>query len=604
MSLKNQDLNYKAVLGLKKDPFSPEPDPSFYFAFESIEHRMSVFKNLVEGTDILVLVSGEPGSGKTSLLNRYFASSEKMWKPCRLRADPAAVSVRTPEPEGYPAYIQQDSKAPILIVDDAHKLSPREFKFLLRETLVPGRKQKIKRLVLLGETNLFNMVTNLAKSFSDEITVNQVFLPGLTEEETATYLQHRMVVAGYAGEKIFRPSAVKKIHHTTGGFPGPLNRNAAQWLKDNYSHQKKRRGIHRRLVARPMLALSWIAGIACLLLAAFVFYTHRNPPISLLSDLKIGPNVFHSKIPEERKNTNNLFRQKIPVEDKPVKQIVKKIENVPLVEKKAVPSQPNFTPPEQREPKQETDLRQPLESPIKDEIIPQLAKAAPSQPIVALPEQREQNQGTGLDQPLESPVKDETTPQLAKAVPSQSTVAPPERSQPRQETELHPSPELQSKIETILPAKEQSVSSQATSVPSEGRELPEKAGLHQAEERPQPVKENVIEKEKPEERMVHNETWLLSQGSSRYTIQIMGTRNEALLYDFVKRNQLLEQNEIAFYQTTFQDKPWFQLLYGVYATKKDAQSAADSLPQKIRKSSPWIRRLSAVQKVIRNKAPH
>ena len=119
--------------------------------------------------------------------------------------------------------------------------------------------------------------------------------------------------------------------------------------------------------------------------------------------------------------------------------------------------------------------------------------------------------------------------------------------------------------------------------------------------RPQPDKENVIEKS--EERMVHNETWLLSQGPSRYTIQIMGTRNETLLYDFVKRNQLLEQNEIAFYQTTFQDKPWFQLLYGVYATKKDAQSAADSLPPNIRKSTPWIRRLSAVQKVIRNKTP-
>ncbi len=81
----------------------------------------------------------------------------------------------------------------------------------------------------------------------------------------------------------------------------------------------------------------------------------------------------------------------------------------------------------------------------------------------------------------------------------------------------------------------------------------------------------------------------------------MGVRKEALLFDFVERNQLLEQNEIAFYQTTFKDKPWFQLLYGVYATQKDAQSAAEKLSPKIRKSSPWIRRLSAVQKAIRGK---
>ncbi|MEE4603166.1 MAG: SPOR domain-containing protein [Desulfobacteraceae bacterium] len=73
-------------------------------------------------------------------------------------------------------------------------------------------------------------------------------------------------------------------------------------------------------------------------------------------------------------------------------------------------------------------------------------------------------------------------------------------------------------------------------------------------------------------------------------------------FDFVERNQLLEQNEIAYYQTIFKDKPWFQLLYGIYATKKDAQAAAENLPLKIRKSSPWIRRLSAVQKAIRRKA--
>ena len=81
----------------------------------------------------------------------------------------------------------------------------------------------------------------------------------------------------------------------------------------------------------------------------------------------------------------------------------------------------------------------------------------------------------------------------------------------------------------------------------------------------------------------------------------MGARKEALLFNFVERNQLLEQNEIAFYQTTFKDKPWFQLLFGVYDTKKDALAAAEHLPLKIRMASPWIRRLSAVQKSIRGK---
>jgi DamX protein len=82
----------------------------------------------------------------------------------------------------------------------------------------------------------------------------------------------------------------------------------------------------------------------------------------------------------------------------------------------------------------------------------------------------------------------------------------------------------------------------------------------------------------------------------------MGVRDDALLFDFVNRNQLLEQNEIAYYQTTFKGKPWFQLLYGIYPDKRAAQSAADALSPKIRKSSPWIRRLSGVQKAIRKHA--
>jgi septal ring-binding cell division protein DamX len=329
--------------------------------------------------------------------------------------------------------------------------------------------------------------------------------------------------------------------------------------KNNYSGEKKRRGIFRRLMARPFLVLGWIvAGIACLLLAVFVFYSHRNALMSLLSDLKTGPKIFHTKIPEEIRVAQNLFRGKIPAVDQPLKPPTK-IENMPPVEKKAVPYQPIVAPPEISEPPQKAELVQ----------------------------------------PVETQTKIETTPPMAQAVPSLPSRAPSEQREPQQKIESHPPAEPQTKIEAILPAEEQSVSSQPTVAPSEQRELPEKADLPRAEVHPQPFKEDVIEK--TEERIIHSEKWLLSQESSFYTIQLMGARKEALLFNFVEKNRLLEQNEIAYYQTTFKGKPWFQLLYGVYAAKKDAQSAADNLPPKIRKSSPWIRRLSAVQKAIRGK---
>jgi DamX protein len=369
--------------------------------------------------------------------------------------------------------------------------------------------------------------------------------------------------------------------------------------KNNYSGEKKRRGIFRRLMARPFLVLGWIvAGIACLLLAVFVFYSHRNALMSLLSDLKTGPKIFHTKIPEEIRIAQNLFRGKIPAVDQPLKPPTK-IENMPPVEKKAVPSQPIVAPPEISEPPQKAELVQPLETQTKIETTPPVAQAVPSQPTDTPPEKNEPRRETELVRPVETQTKIETTPPVAQAVPSLPTRAPSEQRELQQKIESHPPAEPQTKIEAILPAEEQSVSSQPTVAPSEQRELPEKADLPRAEVHPQPFKEDVIEK--TEERIIHSEKWLLSQESSFYTIQLMGARKEALLFNFVEKNRLLEQNEIAYYQTTFKGKPWFQLLYGVYAAKKDAQSAADNLPPKIRKSSPWIRRLSAVQKAIRGK---
>jgi DamX protein len=533
VSLENQNLSYKTVLGLEKDPFSPESDPLFYYVFESFEQRMTVLKSLAQRMDILVLVIGEPGSGKTTLLRRYLSSSGKMWAPGKIRTYPS--SAKPPDAhDGRPAYVLMDSEEPIVIVDDAHTLTQDELVYLLREAMVPGSTQMIKRLILFGESGLYNSITNLDDAFIGEATINKIYLPGLTEEEAAAYLQHRLEVAGYKGKRLFSSSVVKKIHKMSGGFPGPMNENADRWLEEKYSGNAKTNGNSRKFATRNRRLLAWVAaGIVVFLLAALWYYPNRKT-----ADSKLTGKIFRAKIPENPESRGKVFRAKIPAGQQAIEPIAK-TETVPPVEEKVLSSQPTPSPPEKKE--------------LSEKVL--------------LPKEEVQ--------PLAERIEPAGKPVLAK----RQVPLPSEKKEPAEKP--------------VLPKVEVS--------PAEEGEPAEKA-VRLEEEVPPPValpalKEEVIEK--PEERNIRREDWILSQNSKLYTIQIMGVSNESSLIDFIEKNQLLEQNEIAYYQTTFRGKPWFQLLFGVYPDKKEALSAAMELPENLRKSTPWIRGISKIQKSIR-----
>jgi DamX protein len=509
-------VSYKSVLDLEKDPFSPEPDAKFYYAFSSFEQRLALLKRLVEGTDILVLVIGEPGSGKTTLLKRYLSISGKIWAPGKIRTGPAAS--KPPGPNvygGVPAYVQLDSQEPIVIVDDAHALTRGELVFLLREAIIPGSSQMIKRLVLFGESDLYAAITSFSDSIIGETTINKIYMPGMNSEEASAYLQHRMRVSGYKGDSLFSASVVKKIHKMSGGFPGPMNENADQWLKNKYSGELNHAGTSRRPAARPGRVIAWaLAGFAVLLLATVLYYSYSKNTVSKTEAGK----VFRAKIPANTESTGRVFRAKIPVGQHAVEPIAK-TKTSPPVEQKSVTSQPVISPPQKEEKAAETVL--PMEK-------------APPPP--------------------------ETAELSEKQLPARIEAQPPQQK---------PEP-----VEKIVLPKEQP--------------LPTPAPV---------VKEKITEK--VEKRSIRREDWLLSQNSGYYTIQIMGVSNESTLPGFIKNNRLLEQNEIAYYQTTFRGKPWFQLLYGIYPSMEEARKAAEKLPEKIRSFGPWIRRVAAVQKSIR-----
>jgi len=391
----SQDVNYMTALGLQKDPFSPEPDSLFYYSFDSFEQRLKVLHGLVQGADLFVLVIGEPGSGKTTLLNRYLASADTEWQSARIHMDPETTPTQSseqPEHRTYPAYILQDSANPIVMVDDAHRLPRKELDFLIHEALVPGSSYKIKRLVLFGESKLYTAVAELAESLSAQPAFNKIYLPGLTENQTAEYLQHRLTTGGYSGENPFDPAAINSIHQTSGGYPGSINEIAHRWLNEKYTIKTERQNMVQMLsgISRRLLAC-FAAGIIIVLLAAVWFFSDRNPSTPKPPDQKLAKTVFRKKIAQNRKSAAQVISKKVaPVKSPENSPAAIKTQKTPEPKTTSEPPTPIITAPLEKE------------EPVAPEPTITAAQKTDSQPA-AKPSQKTDSQPQTEPQPAAKP---------------------------------------------------------------------------------------------------------------------------------------------------------------------------------------------------------
>ncbi|PCJ47714.1 MAG: hypothetical protein COA99_00120 [Moraxellaceae bacterium] len=93
------------------------------------------------------------------------------------------------------------------------------------------------------------------------------------------------------------------------------------------------------------------------------------------------------------------------------------------------------------------------------------------------------------------------------------------------------------------------------------------------------------------------ESWLLSLDPKRYTLQMIGARDEPAVRLFISRYPSLK--EVAYYRTLYKGKPWFVVVYGQFGSKQAAKQAVELLPKKLATSKPWTRQLAQVQRDIR-----
>lgn len=82
-----------------------------------------------------------------------------------------------------------------------------------------------------------------------------------------------------------------------------------------------------------------------------------------------------------------------------------------------------------------------------------------------------------------------------------------------------------------------------------------------------------------------------------YTVQLLGSFNKKDAVDFINRNNL--QHKAIYYRASFESKPWFVVVYGLYPTEGEAKLALKRLAPQLDRAKPWVKSIAAVHESMK-----
>ncbi len=98
---------------------------------------------------------------------------------------------------------------------------------------------------------------------------------------------------------------------------------------------------------------------------------------------------------------------------------------------------------------------------------------------------------------------------------------------------------------------------------------------------------------------VLREPWVLSQSAKSYTLQLLSSKEEHVVNDYLSNPAIPEPT--AYYKASVLGEDWYSVVYGVFPTFEEAQKHMHLLPSGLLRYKPWIRTYADVQRAI--KAP-
>jgi general secretion pathway protein A len=235
---------YQQFFGLKESPFNVNPDPRYLFLTRQIQEALAGLTYGIQNRKGFILLTGEVGTGKTTLLNRllgwlrgqrtataYIFNSRlgvndlfdlmlaEFEIPCESR-EKSQIVLRLNQwlLERY-----RTGETAVLIVDEAQNLSAEVLEEIRLLTNLETSTEKLLQIVLTGQPELEEKLkAPQLRQLRQRITLRCRTAP-LTLEETFGYIAERLRIAGANCEPIFSKEAIESVHAYSCGIPRVVN---------------------------------------------------------------------------------------------------------------------------------------------------------------------------------------------------------------------------------------------------------------------------------------------------------------------------------------------------------------------------------------------
>jgi general secretion pathway protein A len=235
---------YKHFFGLCENPFNINPDPRYLFLTPQTLEALDELTYGIQARKGLMLLTGEVGTGKTTIINRVLDWLRQQQTPTafisnsHLEISHLFDFILTNFGVGFDATLKGNAlmrlnqwlserhragETPVLIVDEAQGLPTHileEIRLLLN---LETPSEKLLQIVLAGQPELAERLERPELRQVKQRIALRCKTAALSLGEAHDYIQARLQIAGANGKSVFASQAIDAVHFYSRGIPRVMN---------------------------------------------------------------------------------------------------------------------------------------------------------------------------------------------------------------------------------------------------------------------------------------------------------------------------------------------------------------------------------------------